>query len=155
MNPIDRCERGFSHYATAGVSMKDFQFLSEKNAARRRHAVCRRTFTAMRGSRDYATCDLTVVAQQRHQEERMDFEAAMKNPGATFGTPEVLEVTRDLSAEQKRAILMQWKDQLQQLQTADDENMAGPEPEANHGGIAELLKRVTTVLARLNLQQAG
>ncbi|HEY7378743.1 MAG TPA: hypothetical protein VH542_08685 [Steroidobacteraceae bacterium] len=79
----------------------------------------------------------------------MDFEAAMKNPGATFGTPEVLEVTRDLSAEQKRAILMQWKDQLRQLQTADDENMAGPE-EANHGGIAELLKRVTTVLARLD-----
>jgi hypothetical protein len=79
----------------------------------------------------------------------MDLEAAMKNPGATFGTPEVLEATRDLSVEHKRAILMQWKDQLQQLQTADDENMAGPETEA-HGGIAELLKRVTTVLARLN-----
>jgi hypothetical protein len=83
----------------------------------------------------------------------MDLEAAMKNPGATFGTPEVLEATRGLSTEQKRAILMQWKDQLQQLQTADDENMPGPE--APHGGIAELLKRVTTVLARLNLQPAG
>ena len=80
----------------------------------------------------------------------MDLEAAMKNPGATFGTPEVLEASKGLNTEEKRAILLQWKDQLQQLQTADDENMPGPEAEAQHGGTAELLKRVTTVLARLN-----
>lgn len=78
----------------------------------------------------------------------MDLEQAMKNPGVTFGTPEVLEASTDLSREQKCAILMQWKDQLQQLQTADDENMQGPE--SPHGGTAELLKRVSTVLARLN-----
>lgn len=78
----------------------------------------------------------------------MDLERAMKNPGATFGTPEVLEVSRDLSKEQKCAILMQWKDQLQQLQIADDENMQGPE--SPHGGTAELLKRVSTVLGRMN-----
>jgi hypothetical protein len=78
----------------------------------------------------------------------MDLERAMKNPGATFGTPEVLEVSRDLSKEQKCAILMQWKDQLQQLQVADDENMQGPE--SPHGGTAELLKRVSTVLSRMN-----
>lgn len=78
----------------------------------------------------------------------MDLERAMKNPGATFGTPEVLEVSRDLSKEQKCAILMQWKDQLQQLQIADDENMQGPE--SPHGGTGELLKRVSTVLARMN-----
>ena len=83
----------------------------------------------------------------------MDLERAMKNPGATFGTPEVLEVSRDLSKEQKCKILMQWKDQLQEpLQVADDENIQGPE--SPHGGTAELLKRVSTVLApdeRLNL----
>ncbi|HKE45125.1 MAG TPA: hypothetical protein VKB41_11385 [Steroidobacteraceae bacterium] len=79
----------------------------------------------------------------------MDLDLAMKNPGATFGTPEVLEASTDLNTEQKRAILMQWKDQLQQLQTADDENMAGPDEEP-HAELAELLKRVTTVLARLN-----
>jgi len=72
----------------------------------------------------------------------------MKNPGATFGTPEVLEASSDVSTEHKRAILLQWQDQLQQLQTADDENMPGPE--APHGGTGEMLKRVTTVLARLS-----
>jgi hypothetical protein len=78
----------------------------------------------------------------------MDLERAMKNPGSTFGTPEVLGASTDLSKEQKCAILVQWKDQLQQLQTADDENMQAPE--ALHDGIGELLKRVSTVLARLN-----
>jgi len=78
----------------------------------------------------------------------MDLDLAMKNPGATFGTPEVLAAATDLSTEQKSAILKQWKDQLQQLQTADDENMQGPE--SPHGGTAELLKRVSIVLARLN-----
>ena len=78
----------------------------------------------------------------------MDMERAMKNPGATFGTPEALETSAELSAEQKCAILMQWKDQLQQLQTAENENMQAPE--ALHEGIAELLKRVTTVLSHLN-----
>ncbi len=78
----------------------------------------------------------------------MDMERAMKNPGSTFGAPEALEKSTDLSAEQKRAILTQWKDQLQQLQTADDENMQAPE--VLHEGIAELLNRVSTVLTRLN-----
>ena len=78
----------------------------------------------------------------------MDLERAMKNPGATFGTPEVLEASRDLSKEQKCAVLMQWKDQLQQLQNAENENMQAPE--ALQDGIAELLKRVTTALSHLN-----
>jgi hypothetical protein len=100
-------------------------------------------FAMERGSRDY----------EAHKEDTMDLEAAMKNPGATFGTPEVLEATKGLSTEQKCAILTQWKDQLQQLQTADDENMPGPE--APHGGTAELLKRVATVLGRLDSKRAG
>ena len=78
----------------------------------------------------------------------MDMQKAMKNPGATFGTPEALEVSAELNPEQKRAILMQWKDQLQQLQNAENENMQAPE--ALHEGVAELLKRVTTVLSHFN-----
>ena len=78
----------------------------------------------------------------------MDMERAMKNPGATFGTPEALEGSAELSTEQKCAVLTQWKDQLQQLQNAENENMQAPA--ALHDGIAELLKRVTTVLSHLN-----
>jgi hypothetical protein len=78
---------------------------------------------------------------------RMDLERAMKNPGATFGTPEVLEASTDLTTEQKRAILLQWKDQLLQLQTADDENMPGLE--ANTEITSDCLRRVATVLSRL------
>jgi tRNA A22 N-methylase len=79
---------------------------------------------------------------------QVDMERAMKNPGSTFGTPEALEVSTELTKEQKRAVLAQWKDQLQQLQNAENENMQAPE--ALHDGIAELLKRVTTVIAHLN-----
>src|SRR5262245_12493132 len=84
----------------------------------------------------------------RKEELLMDMERAMKNPGATFGTPEALEVSTELNTEQKCAILTQWKDQLQQLQNAENENMQAPE--ALHEGIDELLKRVTTVLSHLN-----
>ena len=78
----------------------------------------------------------------------MDMERAMKNPGLTFGTPEALEASAELTTEQKRAILLQWKDQLQQLQTADDENM--PEPDANTEFTADCLRRVTSTLSRLS-----
>ena len=49
----------------------------------------------------------------------MDFQQAMKNPNVAFGSPEVLEASTELTAVQKRAILMQWKDQLEKLLIAD------------------------------------
>jgi hypothetical protein len=76
----------------------------------------------------------------------MDFQQAMKNPGRTFGTPDVLEASTELSVEQKRAILLQWKDQLVQLQTASDESMTGPE---SNGSGAECMRRVVDALIRL------
>jgi hypothetical protein len=87
-------------------------------------------------------------ARARKEKRPMDMERAMKNPGSTFGTPEALEGATELTTEQKCAILTQWKDQLQQLQNAENENMQAPE--ALQDGIAELLKRVTTVLSHLN-----
>jgi len=48
----------------------------------------------------------------------MDIDKAMKNPASIFGTPEALSESRELTPEQKRAILLQWKDQLQQLQAS-------------------------------------
>ena len=53
----------------------------------------------------------------------MDIDRAMKNPASTFTTPEALSESSELTADQKRKVLLQWKDQLQQLQAADDEGM--------------------------------
>jgi hypothetical protein len=78
----------------------------------------------------------------------MDIDRAMKNPANVFGTPEMLSESTELTAEQKRAILMQWKDQLQQLQTADDEGMQRSEGAA--GAPSDVLGRVTSILSRID-----
>ena len=77
----------------------------------------------------------------------MNFGDAMKNPGRTFGSPEVLEASTDFSDEQKHDLLLQWKDQLEQLMTATSENMPGPETAS--GANAECLRRVVDAMARL------
>ena len=77
----------------------------------------------------------------------MDFQQALKNPGRTFGTPEAVESASEFDAAQKRAILLQWKDQLMQLQKASDESMLGPE---SSGAGADCLRRVVDALTRLN-----
>lgn len=81
----------------------------------------------------------------------MDIEKAMKNPSATFGTPEALSASTELTADQKRAVLLQWKDQLLQLQAADDENMPGIGAAASAN--AECLRRVTSLLSRLDAER--
>jgi hypothetical protein len=77
----------------------------------------------------------------------MDLDTAMKNPGSVFGTPEALSESRELAPKQKRAVLLQWKDQLLQLQAADEEGMQRSGPAA--GSTAELLARVTSALSRI------
>jgi hypothetical protein len=76
-----------------------------------------------------------------------DFASAMKNPARTFGSPEALEATDDISDGQKHELLLQWKDQLEQLMTATSENMPGPETAS--GANAECLRRVVDAMARL------
>jgi len=78
----------------------------------------------------------------------MDIDRAMSNPASVFATPEALSESSELTAEQKRAILMQWKDQLQQLQAADDEGMRRNEAAA--GSTDDLLGRVTSVLSQID-----
>jgi len=78
----------------------------------------------------------------------MDINRAMKNPASTFGTPEALSESSELTAEQKRRVLLQWKDQLQQLQAADDEGMQ--QNYAAAGTTDDLLERVTNILSRIN-----
>lgn len=77
----------------------------------------------------------------------MNFQQAMKNPMSVFGTPEVLEASTEYASEEKRVILLQWKDQLQQLLTADDESMLRADAKA--GANADCLRRVTDILTRL------
>jgi hypothetical protein len=78
----------------------------------------------------------------------MDIDRAMKNPASTFGTPEALSESKELTAEQKRRVLLQWKDQLQQLEAADDEGMQ--QNDAVAGTTDDLLGRVTSILSRLD-----
>jgi hypothetical protein len=78
----------------------------------------------------------------------MDIDRAMKNPASTFATPEALSESIELTAEQKRKVLLQWKDQLQQLQAADDEGMQQNEAAASTTG--DLLGRVTSILSRID-----
>jgi hypothetical protein len=78
----------------------------------------------------------------------MNIQQAMKNPNVVFASPEVLEASTEFTAVQKRAILVQWKDQLEKLLIADEESMlrTGATPGAN----AECLRRITNILARLS-----
>ena len=79
----------------------------------------------------------------------MNMQQAMKNPNVAFASPELLETATELSAAQKRAILLQWKDQLEKLLVADEESML--RANANVGANAECLRRVTDSLTRLPL----
>ena len=78
----------------------------------------------------------------------MDIDRAMKNPASTFATAEALSESSELTAEQKRRVLVQWKDQLQQLQAADDEGMQ--QNDAAAGTTDDLLGRVTSSLSRID-----
>jgi hypothetical protein len=79
----------------------------------------------------------------------MDIGRAMKDPASTFVTPEALSQSNELTADQKRRILLQWKDQLQQLQAADDEGMQ--QNEAAASTTDNLLGRVTDILSRIEV----
>ena len=74
----------------------------------------------------------------------MNLQQAMKSPNDVFASPELLERTAEFTAGQKRAILLQWKDQLEKLLIADEEGM--PRSEALGGANAECLRRVTDTL---------
>jgi hypothetical protein len=82
----------------------------------------------------------------------MNFQQALKNPGKMFRMPEDLECSTAFDTAQKRAILLQWKDQLIQLQRATNENMPGPE---SNGAGAECLRRVVDALIRIDGPSAG
>lgn len=77
----------------------------------------------------------------------MSIQNSMNNPSDVFATPEALEASSELTPAQKRAILVQWQDQLQQLLVADEEGMLRANAKA--GANADCLRRVTDILTRL------
>lgn len=79
----------------------------------------------------------------------MNIQQAMKDPNAVFASPEALEASTEVTAVQKRAILVQWKDQLEKLLIADEESMVRAGAKA--GGNADCLMRVTNILGRLQV----
>jgi hypothetical protein len=81
----------------------------------------------------------------------MNIQQAMKNPNVVFASPEVLEASTEVSFVQKRAILMQWKDQLEKLLIADEESMLRVGAKA--GENADCLRRVADMLIRLAVRQ--
>ena len=81
----------------------------------------------------------------------MDIDKAMKSPGSVFDTPEALGASGELTPDEKRAVLLQWKDQLQQLLTAEEEGMQ--RKEAGTAASSDLLRRVTSVLSDMEAQQ--
>lgn len=77
----------------------------------------------------------------------MDLQTAMNNPAKAFDTPEAIESSTEFTNEQKHAILLQWKDQLEQLMVATEENMPGPESRSDVN--ADCLQRVVDALTRI------
>lgn len=71
----------------------------------------------------------------------MNIEKALRNPAGEFDSPEAVLEEDALNAQQKRAILEQWKLDARLLEEAAAENMAGGEP--------NMLQRVADALAKL------
>jgi hypothetical protein len=82
----------------------------------------------------------------------VDFGKAMKNPGKAFAAPEAVEAAQDLSTSQKHAVLTQWRNQLEQLMVATEENMPGPESAS--GANADCLRRIVDALIRMGSREA-
>jgi hypothetical protein len=80
----------------------------------------------------------------------MNVQDAMKNPARFFHSPESIESSSEFSPEQKHAVLLQWKDQIQQLMVATEENLPGPE--TSSGVNADCLRRVVSALTRIDAQ---
>lgn len=73
--------------------------------------------------------------------EREKIAQAKQNPSAMFDRPQDVLMANDLSRDEKRAILEQWKQDAIQLQTATEENMAGGEPSK----IEEVVEALSTL----------
>jgi hypothetical protein len=54
-----------------------------------------------------------------------DYDKALRDPSAVYQFPREVLADETLTHEQKREILLRWKQDAQQLEIAEEENMAG------------------------------
>jgi hypothetical protein len=58
----------------------------------------------------------------------INFNKALQDPGLAFKRPTEILQSKELSREQKIKLLRQWEYDVREIQVAEEENMAGPEP---------------------------
>lgn len=82
----------------------------------------------------------------------MNLEQYKAEPTDYFDSPQAVLDHPGLSAEDKKEILVSWKDELVQLQTATEENMPQLDPEvhkeASLGQVARALEQLEASLDR-------
>ena len=71
--------------------------------------------------------------------DRQAFERLVVDVSKHFATPEALVANRELTRDQKLALLRQWEYDLHLLQVATEENMSGDAPQGNN---AENIRRI-------------
>ncbi len=80
------------------------------------------------------------------------------DPWTRYDGPEQLLADRSLSDTEKKRLLGEWERDLQQLQTATEENMPAdtdPEQRRNDHRTADLLQRVSNCRIRLGEKSPG
>jgi len=75
-----------------------------------------------------------------------EYERALHDPRAVFGEPKEVLARRDLTTDQKHAILESWRQDAVRLSASESENMAG--------GEETMLQRVCDAMHELG-QQTG
>jgi hypothetical protein len=80
----------------------------------------------------------------------MDLDRAKLDPASVFRTPEDVLGAAELSAEEKRAILLRWEADAEALLRATEEGM----PPADNRSPAELLRAVHAALHSLERRAA-
>lgn len=68
----------------------------------------------------------------------MDFEHALKDPASEFNSPEAVLNEQSLTQDQKKAVLLQWKQDARRLEETAAEAMAGGEPNLLHSVLKAL-----------------
>lgn len=78
--------------------------------------------------------------------DQRSFETLLTDVSKHFATPAALAEAKDLTREQKLALLRQWEYDLHLLQVATEENMTGDAPPGTN---AEKIRQVHEAAARL------
>ena len=88
---------------------------------------------------------VTPMAAVIERLDKMDkFKRAVRDPSSVFKTPDDLAIDKDLSYEQKVALLKNWAWDTQELLVAEDESM-----KSDNSNAGELLEDIQSALSDL------